>query len=274
MPWSRDPVLRINTVHDGPSSVTVRLAGEIDFASVEAARHAVVSLAQETRRIVLDLSRVTYCDAAGIRFLIAARRLARQAGADLVVRYPLRSVSRVLDLTGTLPLICPDTTGVGVPVPDAGVSSACEMAVAEAMEVSGADAGNAQVVDPASGALRIVAEQGFQREFLDFFEIVHDEESACGTALAAGEPVWVPDVARSPIFAGTPALDVMLNAGSRAVASLPVLADDGRVIAMISVHHHRPTAWTRRQRQQLAEVATATGRLLSLPGSLEPSLAP
>jgi anti-anti-sigma factor len=274
MPWSRDPHLRVSIVYDGAASATVRLAGEIDFASVGAARHAVLGLSEGTRRIVLDLSRVTYCDAAGIRFLIAARRLARRAGADLVVRYPLRSVARLLDLTGTLRLICPDISGAGVPVPDAAVSSACAVAVAEAMEVSGADAGNAQLVDPASGVLRIVAEHGFEREFLDFFEIVHDEESACGTALAAGEPVWVPEVAMSPIFAGTPALDVMLGAGARAVASLPVQAHDGRVIAMISVHHRRPTDWTKAQRQHLAEIAAATGRLLSIPGAMEPSLAP
>jgi GAF domain-containing protein len=105
-----------------------------------------------------------------------------------------------------------------------------------------------------------------QRCHLNFFEIVHDEESACGTALAAGKPVWVPEVASSPIFAGTPSLDVMLDAGSRAVASMPVRAEDGHVIAMISVHCHQPTAWTEQQRQQLAAVAAVTGRLLYTPG--------
>lgn len=35
------------------------------------------------------------------------------------------------------------------------------------------------------------------------------------------------------------------------------------LIAMISVHYHQPTAWTERQRQQLAAAAAVTGRLLS-----------
>ena len=268
MPWSRDRVLRVNIVRDGTASATVRLAGEIDITSVEAARRAVMELAAGTRRIVLDLSRVTFCDMAGVRFLLAARKRADEAGTDLIVRYPHRPVSRVLDLTGTLPLVCPDTAGTSarVPGPDAAAVSACAAAVAEAIGVSGADTGNAQLVDPATGALRIVAQQGFKRRFLDFFEIVHDEESACGTALAAGKPVWVPEVARSAIFAGTPALDVMLDAGSRAVASVPVRAHDGNVIAMISVHYHQPTTWAEQQRQQLATVAAVTGRLLSAPG--------
>ncbi len=265
MPWSEDRGLRVNVIRDGDGSATVRLAGEIDVVSAEAARRAVAPLESPARQIILDLSRVTFCDMAGVRFLLQACQQASAAGADLVVRYPHRSVSRVLDLTGTWPLICPGTgsTPGRVLRPDAAVVSACEMAVAEAIGVSGADTGNAQLVDPAGGALRIVAQRGFRRPFLDFFETVHDEESACGTALAGGKPVWVPEVARSAIFAGTPAQDVMLDAGSRAVASMPVRADDGTVIAMISVHYHRPTHWTGQQRQQLAGVAAVTGQLIT-----------
>lgn len=265
MAWSQDPVLRVNVVRDGPASATVRLAGDIDFISVETARGAVAELEGSTRRIVLDLSRVTFCDAAGARFLLTARSRAGEAGADLVVRYPRRPVSRVLALTGALPLVCPGTAGVGEPAPHARVVSACGAAVAEAVRAGGADMGNVQLVDPATGALRIVAQHGFSREFLDFFEIVHDEESACGTALVTGRPVWVAKVARSPVFAGTPALDVMLHAGAQAVASVPVRAPGGTVIAMISVHRSQPTAWTERQRQQLAAVAAAAGRRLSAP---------
>ena len=266
MPWAQDLGLGVRIVRDGTASATVRLAGEMDIISVETARRAMAELEGGVRRIVLDLSRVTFCDVAGVRFLIAACKRAREARTDLVVLYPHQSVSRVLDLTGTLPLVCPDAASMRVPVPDAAAVSACEAAVTEAIGLCGADTGNAQLVDPVTGALRIVAQHGFKSQFLNFFEIVHDEESACGTALAAGEPVWVPEVARSPIFTGTPALDVMLDAGSRAVASMPVRVYDGHVTAMISVHYHQPTTWTDQQRQQLAAVAAATGRLLCTPG--------
>jgi anti-anti-sigma factor len=273
MPWALDLGLRVSVVRDGTGSAMVRLAGEIDIVSVEAVRRAVGELEAGTRRIAVDLSRVTFCDMAGVRFLIAARKQASKAGTDLVVLHPRGPVYRVLDVTGAMPLVCPAAASVRVPAPDDAVVAACEEALAEAIGVGGADTGNAQLMDPATGALRIVAQHGFKRQFLDFFEIVHDEESACGTALAAGKPVWVPEVARSPIFTGTPALDAMLDAGSRAVASVPVRADDGKVIAMISVHYHQPTAWTERQRRQLAAVAAVTGRLLSTlrqaPGATE-----
>jgi len=262
MPWARDLGLGVSIVRDGTASATVRLAGELDIISVAVARRALGQLEGGTRRIVIDLSRVTFCDVAGVRFLVAARERASEAGTNLIVLYPHPSVNRVLDLTGTLPLVRPDTASMRVPAPDDAVVSTCKAAVTEAIRVSGADTGNAQLVDPANGALRIVAQQGFKRPFLNFFAIVHDEESACGTALAAGEPVWVPEVARSPIFAGTPALDVMLDAGSRAVASMPVRGYDGHVIAMISVHYHQPTTWTAQQRQQLAVIAAETGRLM------------
>lgn len=258
-----DPVLRVDVIRDDTVGATVRLAGEIDTTSVDAIRRAVADLADGTRLIVLDLSQVAFCDAAGARFLVEARLLAGEAGTELIVRNPQQSVSRVLELTGALPLLCPDLAGDGGLAASA-VVSACEAAVSEAIRVSGADKGNAQLLDPATGALRIVAQRGFERPFLEFFETVDGEESACGTALMAGAPVWVSDVARSPIFAGSPALIVMLGAGARAVASVPVREPDGGdVLAMISVHCGKPTVWTERHREQLAAVAAVTGRVLS-----------
>lgn len=265
MPWSGDSVLQVSTVRDGTASVTIWLAGELDITSVAAARRAVADAEAGALRIVLDLSRVTFCDVAGARFLIGVSKLARAADTDLVVRYPQPRVSRVLDLTGALPLVFPGA-GAGRTAPDPAVVSACAEAVAEAIRVSGADTGNAQLVDPASGVLRIVAQHGFGPRFLDFFDVVDDEGSACGSALAAAQPVWVPEVARSPIFAGTPAMDVMLDAGSRAVASLPVRGHDGIVMAMISVHYRRPTTWSEQQRQRLAAVAAVTARRMSALG--------
>jgi anti-anti-sigma factor len=264
MTWSGDPILRVEIVSDGAASATVRLAGEIDVTSVGVVRRAVADLLAGTRRVILDLGDVTFCDVAGARCLVEARRQAGEAGTDLVVRYPRGPVRRVLDLTGTLPLVCPDLAPTSVLAFDAAVVSACAAGILQAIRVSGADTGNAQLMDPATGALRIVAQRGFKRPFLKFFETVHDESSACGSALMSGMPVWVPDVAASPIFAGTPALEVMLAAGSRAVASIPLRAEEGgAVLGMISVHCRQPTAWTRQRKQRLAAVAAVTGRVLS-----------
>jgi anti-anti-sigma factor len=270
MPWLGDPVLRVDIVRGGTANLTVRLAGEIDTTSVDVIRRAIAGLPAGTHRIVLDLSRVSFCDAAGARSLVEARRRAAEAGRELIVRGPQPAVCRVLELIGAQSILFRDPAGgsVGGSVLAAdAVAAACEAAVLEAIRVTGADKGNAQIVDPATGALRIVAQRGFKRPFLEFFDFVDGKESACGTALMTGTSVWVPDVARSPIFSGTPALVVMLGAGARAVASVPMLArNDGGVLGMVSVHCRKPTVWTERQRQQLAALAAETGRVLSSAG--------
>jgi hypothetical protein len=56
----------------------------------------------------------------------------------------------------------------------------------------------------------------------------------------------------------------MLEAGCQAVASVPALACDGSVLAMISVHRRRPMAWNDQQKQELETVAASLGRLLSV----------
>jgi hypothetical protein len=108
----------------------------------------------------------------------------------------------------------------------------------DVLEASGAHKGNIQLVD-GQGKLRIAASFGFDRRFLDFFDVVHTEGTACGTALKQGRRVVVPDVAASPIFAGTDAGEAMLLADCRAVQSTP-LVHDGRVFGVISTHWRTP----------------------------------
>lgn len=257
--------LRVDVHRGEDASVTVSLAGEFDLASAELARNAVQQLGPGTKQIVLDLSGVTFFSAAGVRFVLAARARASAVGGELILHQASSAVRQVFELTGVLPLICAGEPGgmARRAALDPEVVSICDAVVASAIRASGAAMGNAQVVDPATGALRIVAQHGFRRPFLDFFQTVRDEDSACGAALAAGQPVWVSYVATSEVFAGTPALDVMLEAGSQAVASVPVLGSDGSVIAMISTHHRQPTTWTDDQKRQLEALAASTGWLLS-----------
>jgi PAS domain S-box-containing protein len=109
--------------------------------------------------------------------------------------------------------------------------------VAEA--ITHADMGNIQLLD-AAGALRIEAQHGFSAEFLDFFNAVHNNQAACGTALERHERVVVADVVHSPIFAGTPALKVLFAAGVRAVQSTPMIGRSGEVVGVLSTHYRRP----------------------------------
>ena len=159
-------------------------------------------------------------------------------------------------------------------------------AIERAMVLDGAPMANAQLVEQQGRTfveqqgetpghqpgqtLRIAVHSGFTREFLEFFETVDETASACGTALHTGRAVWVPDITRSGIFAGTPALDVVLAAGSRAVASVPITSRSGRLIGMISTHHTRPAHWDNRRRHALQQVAQAAGRVLERLAPLGP----
>lgn len=261
MRWYRDRGLWVKVTHDGAVTATVLLAGELDIASAGAARAAIERLPGETKRIVVDTRRVSFIDAAGAGFLVAARQQAAAAGQEFSVHRPSRAVRRLCRLGGA-PAMPP---GEALPPGDRLAAAAADV-LAVAIRLSGADMGNVQVVEPASGALRIVAQRGFGRAFLDFFETVDSEDSACGAALLSGRPVRVPDVTTSPIFAGTPALEVMLEAGSVAVASVPVRGADGETIAMISAHWRRPMSQVGGPTSQLAGVAEAAGALLSPAG--------
>jgi anti-anti-sigma factor len=102
-----EPGFRAEANRDGNNSAAVRLSGELDIASAGAARRALELLDAGIQQIVLDLSDITFCDAAGVRFLLAAQKQARTIGRDLVVRHPSRPVRRVLTITGELSAICP-----------------------------------------------------------------------------------------------------------------------------------------------------------------------
>lgn len=101
------PGFRAATSRDANNSATVRLCGDLDIASAGTARRALEQLDNGVRQIVLDLSHITFCDAAGVRFLLTAQKQARTTGRDLVVRHPSRPVRRVLAITGDMPAICP-----------------------------------------------------------------------------------------------------------------------------------------------------------------------
>jgi anti-sigma B factor antagonist len=90
------PGFRAEANRNGNHSATVRLLGELDIASAGAARRALELLEAGIQQIVLDLRHITYCDAAGVRFLLTAREQARSTGRDLVLRRRIASNSGTL----------------------------------------------------------------------------------------------------------------------------------------------------------------------------------
>lgn len=109
------------------------------------------------------------------------------------------------------------------------------------ISITSADMGNVQLFDAGSGALHIAAQHGFRAPFLDYFGSVHEGEAACGLALKNGDRVIVDDVTESPIFQGTRALEVLLDAGVRAVQSTPLIGSSGALLGVLSTHWCSPS---------------------------------
>jgi hypothetical protein len=130
-----------------------------------------------------------------------------------------------------------------------------------AIGIMGADMGNIQVLDPVSGSLHIEVQCGFREPFLRFFASVRDGAAACGTALKRAERVVIEDVAESPIFFCTPALEVLLDAGARAVQSTPLISS-GRVWGVLSTHRRTPKLPTQRDLRLLDAMARRAAGLI------------
>jgi signal transduction histidine kinase/CheY-like chemotaxis protein len=124
-----------------------------------------------------------------------------------------------------------------------------------AIDISGADKGNIQLVDPMTGRLRMVARFGFDQWFVDHFAS-GEAASACNVAGQTQQRVIVEDVRESALFVGTPSLKAMLNANVRAVQSMPLVSSAGQVLGVISTHF----STTRRPSEQELRLMDLLGR--------------
>jgi PAS domain S-box-containing protein len=107
----------------------------------------------------------------------------------------------------------------------------------------GAEKAHIQMLDPKAGTLTIVAQQGFEQEFLDVFRSVsaaHD--STWGRALRSEQCIVIEDVETDGAFEAFRA--IARAAGFCSVVSTPLIRADGTPLGMVSTHFrliHRPT---------------------------------
>jgi PAS domain S-box-containing protein len=106
------------------------------------------------------------------------------------------------------------------------------------ISLQNADFGNIQLYNPESQALEIVAQRGFQPDFMYHFISVHDPGSACGRAMQRRERIIIEDVQTDPDF--EPHRQIAASAGFRAVQSTPLLTRTGELLGMISTHFRQP----------------------------------
>ena len=108
------------------------------------------------------------------------------------------------------------------------------------IELQGADFGNVQLYDQASGTLRIVAHRGVDQKFLDYFESVDaSDTSACGLALRAGARIIIEDVNSHPDH--EPHRGIAASTGYRSVQSTPLFdRHTGKPVGMLSTLFREP----------------------------------
>jgi anti-sigma B factor antagonist len=87
------------TVSAGRTEVRVALDGELDFQTHGRLTEAVKPHAGRARTVVLDLSRLIFCDSAGLAAIIRIFK-ATASGGGLVLRDPTLRVMRLFEITG------------------------------------------------------------------------------------------------------------------------------------------------------------------------------
>lgn len=132
-----------------------------------------------------------------------------------------------------------------------------------AITITGAAKGTIQLLDPASNKLVLAVQRGFDPSFVEIFAgIAEEQAAACATAKRTGQRIIVEDITKSAVFAGQPALEILLSAGVRAVQATPLVSSAGTVLGMISTHFLAPHNIAGRELRLLDLLARQAGDYL------------
>ncbi|SDJ55078.1 GAF domain-containing protein [Streptomyces indicus] len=130
------------------------------------------------------------------------------------------------------------------------------------MAITGTDMGNVQLPDPHTRGLRLERHAGLSEEFVDYFALVDGPGTACAAAETEVALRTVHDMHTDPVFSEG-ARRAVLEAGSRACHSIPLVGTDGRCVGMVSAHLAAPTAeLTAAQVRALTAIGGQAGRWL------------
>ncbi|RCV50957.1 STAS domain-containing protein [Marinitenerispora sediminis] len=79
----------------------VAVRGEIDLYTAPHLHSELVATVDEgAGRLLVDMSRVDFCDSTGMNVLLSAMKRAREKGGDLELVAPKPSVMKILQITG------------------------------------------------------------------------------------------------------------------------------------------------------------------------------
>jgi DNA-binding NarL/FixJ family response regulator len=116
--------------------------------------------------------------------------------------------------------------------------------LASVIEATAADFGTVQLFDSANHVLRIVAQHGFEGEFLDYFATVgYKDDCVCGKAMNGLSRIVVQDVATDSLFSNE-SRGVLLRAKVGSVQSTPLINSLGKFVGVLTTHYSRPGSYT------------------------------
>lgn len=178
--------------------------------------------------------------------------------ADLVVRIQGPDEDAAQWFPRRPRLAPPALPGLRIP-PEARTShgAVLQAALRRVLHITDTDMGNVQLAE--HGMLRLEKHTGLNRQFTDFFAFVQDSTTACAQAARQRQQVTVKDVESADIF-DDDSREAILQTGSSAAHSLPLIGRSGHVIGLISSHHeHRLSGFSAPQLTALASTGAAVG---------------
>ncbi|MDQ0583476.1 ANTAR domain-containing protein [Streptomyces rishiriensis] len=139
--------------------------------------------------------------------------------------------------------------------------SVVKAALQRVLTITQTPMGNVQLAE--SGRLRMVRHAGLNKYFTDFFAFVDGPTTTCMQAATQREQVTVRDVATAAVF-DEDSRHAILQTGSRAAHSVPLVNRAGVPLGIVSSHHERPlSGFTRRELAALERTGSDVGRWLS-----------
>lgn len=164
----------------------------------------------------------------------AIRELNWQLTSDLSAMTRMQSLSTRLVQAQDFPVLLADIVDAGI-------------------EITHADMGHIQLCE--DGVLQIVAHRGFDQSFLASFA------GACSGTLL-DRRVICDVIAGCPLFAGTPAVDMLLAAGVCGMQVTPLLSRSGRLLGLFSTHYRSSYRPGERELRMLDLLARQTADLI------------
>lgn len=182
--------------------------------------------------------------------------------ADAVVRTPAPDADAALWFPGRVRRGPPALPGLPVER-GKGTSQGAVLAAAleRVLSITQTPMGNVQLSE--RGRLRLARHTGLNRYFTDFFAFVDAPTTSCSQAAGQRRQVTVRDVESAPVF-DEASRHAILQTGSRAAHSVPLMNRLGVPLGMVSSHHERPlTGFTQAELAALRQTGSDVGRWLA-----------